>query len=283
MAHLVQGSSLSQAWTAAMVLLLDLPGGKAVNLNVAFPAVTEEDGAVRDEIDAFLGERDLRSEDKEVLQVSTVANTIFPDALYHPHLGEEAAARLYENYALSMRIHQRRKRDKDTYFNRLVAYPVSNGLSEDLDARLGADGTFNQLDYYVQRLRTQRTSLHLSSSYELGLSHPLDAELRVQAPFKDKRMSGFPCLSHISLTLVDDHVHLTATYRNQSYISRAYGNYLGLARLLRFVAIDTGAQPGEVEVVATHADAELALGAGAVRELVERCGAATTSKAAAHA
>ena len=283
MAHLVEGADLSLAWVAAMEALLELPGGKAVNFNVAFPAAASEDENVSAELDAFLAEREQRSEDGELLQVRTVANTIFPSALYHPHLGAAAAPRLYENYGLSMRMHRRRKRDKDTYFNRLTAYPVTGDPANQLDAELAPDGTFNQLDYLVRRLRGQRTSARLSSSYEIGVSHPLDGELRVQVPLKDKRMSGFPCLSHISLTLADDHVHMTATYRNQTFITRAYGNYAGLARLLRFVAIETGAQVGEVEVVATHADAELGLGARAVRDLTARCREMLMAEVATHA
>lgn len=282
MAYLVQGRSLSRAWVEAMESLIKLPGGKAVNFNVAFPAGVDGHEGVEAEIDDFLREHD-QCHEGELLQVGTVANTIFPDALYHPHLGAEAAARLYENYELSMRMHRRRARDKDTYFNRLTAYPVVADPTNQRDLELAPSGTFNQLDFQVQRLRKQRASAHLSSSYEIGVSHPLDGELRVQAPLKDKRMSGFPCLSHISLTLVGDHVHMTATYRNQTFITRAYGNYLGLARLLRFIANETDTSAGEVEVVATHADAELRIGARAVPELVARCRAALGGEVVAHA
>ncbi len=282
MADLIQRNSLSQAWIAAMELMLGRDG-KAVNLNVAFQAAEPDDPAVTAQIDTFVEERGLRHSDGNLLTVGTVANTIFPAALYHPHLGDAAAARLYENYELSMRMHRRRKRDKETYFNRLVAYPMAP-VATDANAQLNPDGTWNQLDYYVERLRRQRETLHLSSSYELGVSHPIDAELRVQAPFKDKRMTSFPCLSHISLTLVDDYVHMNATYRNQTFITRAYGNYIGLAGLLRFIATETGAQPGEVQVVATHADADLSLGKGVVRELVEHCRASGAPEAeVAHA
>lgn len=273
MADLIQCDSLSRAWVAAMELMLSRDG-KAVNLNVAFQAEDIDDSAVTAQVDALVEERDLRHHDTNLLTVGTVANTIFPAALYHPHLGEEAASRLYENYALSMRMHRRRKGDKETYFNRLIAYPVGpvGPVAEGAEEWLHTDnGTWNQLGYYVDRLRRQRETLHLSSSYELGVSHPMDAELRVQAPLKDKRMTSFPCLSHISLTLVDDRVHMNATYRNQTFISRAYGNYIGLANLLRFVATETGARPGEVQVVATHADAELSLGKQAVGDLVDRC------------
>lgn len=276
MADLIQREGLSEAWIAAMEVMLGRDG-KGVNLNVAFQADVPDEPAVTDLVDTFIEQRDVRHRDGNLLTVATVANTIFPAALYHPHLGDEAASRLYENYSLSMRMQRRRKHDKETYFNRLVAYPVGSAV-DDSENRLNPDGTWNQLAYYVARLRGQRETLHLSSSYELGVSHPIDAELRVQAPFKDKRMTSFPCLSHVSLTLVKDRVHMNATYRNQTFITRAYGNYLGLAALLRFIAVETGAQPGEVQVVATHADAELERGKGAVFELVERCRAVAGSE-----
>jgi hypothetical protein len=283
MADLIEREGLSEAWTAAMELMLRRDG-KGINLNVAYQADVPDEPRVTEFVDEFIEKRHVRHSDGNLLTVGTVANTIFPRALYHPHLGDEAASRLYENYGLSMRIHRRRKGDKETYFNRLVAYPVGSAADAG-DKRLNTDGTWNQLDYYVARLRRQRETLHLSSSYELGVSHPVDAELRVQAPFKDKRMTSFPCLSHISLTLVNDRVHMNATYRNQAFITRAYGNYIGLAALLQFIATEAGAQPGEVQVVATHADAELALGRNAVLELVRRCSAVAHSAtgAAAHA
>jgi hypothetical protein len=284
MAYLIQQKSLSEAWIAAMELLLDCDG-KAVNLNVAFQADASDSPSVGAEIDAFVEKQNLHHNDGNLLIVNTVANTIFPAALYHPHLGDEAAPRLYENYALSMRMHRRRKGDKETYFNRLVAYPVGPEINVKDKPLLNPDGTWNQLAYYIDRLRRQRETRHLSSSYELGVSHPNDAELRVQMPLKDKRMTSFPCLSHISFTLVNDLVHMNATYRNQTFITRAYGNYLGLANLLGFVARESGAQAGEIQVVATHADAELSLGKLAVRELVEQCRLAVgpTVKATAHA
>jgi hypothetical protein len=269
MANLIQTANASGAWLAAMELMLS-GDGKGVNLNVAFPADGGDHDALSEIIDAFITEHDISHQDSNLLLVDTVANTIFPQALYHPHLGEEAAPRLYENYELSMRIHRRRKNDKETYFNRLVAYPVGKDAIGQSGVRVEADGTWNQLAYYVERLRKQRETLHRSSSYELGISHPLDAELRIQAPFKDKKMGSFPCLSHISLTLVDDRVHMSAVYRNQTFITRALGNYLGLLRLLGFIATETGAAPGELQVTATHADAEMGIGTVAVRDLVDR-------------
>lgn len=272
MADLIQRESLSEAWLGAMELLLDR-GGKTFHLDVAFPAAYEAGSAPWEEIDRFLVEHDQCK-----WELATVVNTIFPEALYQPELGKEAAARLYESYEMSMRIHQRvgRGNDKETYFNRLISYPVATGSTEKLDKKtrekLKEDGSWNQLEFYIDRLKSQRKKNKRRSSYELGLTHPIDAEMRVQAPLRDKRTGSFPCLSHVSLTLVDDRVNLTATYRNQFLVRRGFGNYVGLARLTEFIARESGAEPGEVQVVATGADAELDyFHSGEVEALVGRC------------
>lgn len=244
MADLVAEADLSSAWARALDLLI-ARGGAAVNLNVAFPAAADDDPAVRRRLDALLAERGKGS-------VETVANTIFPSGLYAAHLGDDAAAHLYRMYEFAMRMHRRREpNDRDTYFNRLVAYPTK-------------DGSFNQLHYVISRLRKQIPLRSANSSaYEIGLSDPAaselvaDTEMRIQVPGKDRNIYGFPCLSHISLTLERPYLHLTALYRNQTFVDRAYGNYLGLCRLLRFVCAEVGCNPGEVQCSATHASVQL--------------------------
>jgi thymidylate synthase len=244
MADLIVADNLSTAWVEALKLLVARRGA-AVNLNVAFPGGVNENPMVRERLQALLVER-------KAWEVQTVANSIFPVEMYVPHLGDQAAERLYEMYELTMRLHRRRKpaNDRETYFNRLVAYP-------------GPNGPFNQLEYVIARLSKQMDlrSPH-SSAYELGLSGSRDDELcasgdlRVQAPGKDRNLYGFPCLSHISLTLERPRLHLTATYRNQTFVERAYGNYVGLDRLLAFLCQEIGCEPGEIECVATHASAQ---------------------------
>jgi len=256
MAYLVQEPELSLAWLSAMELLIE-EGGKVVNLNVSFPCGPGDPG-MQALIDEFVDELRRRT-GREIWPVQTVANTIFPDALYHPHLGADAAPRLYEAYAAAMRLHRHRKGEKDTYFNRLVAYPSPGG-------------PYNQLAVVVERLRKQsaRTGPP-SSAYELGISEVADGDLRIQKPDEDRSLYGFPCLSHISLTLVGGRLNMTALYRNQSFIARAYGNYLGLSRLLAFIADQAQTQCGEIEVVATHADAEAELGKRRIAALVAGC------------
>jgi hypothetical protein len=259
MSHTIEAPTLSEAWLKASQYLLDEPGGKAVNLIVAFDGASAEVNGIRSALDEYHAAH--RGKDGRPYSVDTVANTLFPIGLYAPHLGPGAAAEhLWKNHALAMRMQARLKvADRDNYFNRLTCYPSS-------------EGSINQLDKIISRLRGQSSLVGpLSSAYELAVSSPdTDADLRLQSPALDRKIYGFPCLSHISLTFVRPKLHLTALYRNQVFIERAYGNYLGLARLAGFVATEIGAEVGEIACVATHADVELGYGKESLERLFTR-------------
>jgi hypothetical protein len=51
-------------------------------------------------------------------------------------------------------------------------------------------------------------------------------------------------------------LHLTAVYRHQLLITKGYGNLLGLSRLQRFMAQQTGYGIGELCMVGGFSDAE---------------------------
>lgn len=206
-AELIRGRNLSYAWLDAMDHLLEV-GGTATNFCVAFSDYSEEQ-PIRETLDDFIAVRRAEGPTKgEMYQVSTVANTIFPTALYRwGSPGEESRQRLYRFHERSMRL-QRRMRDKDNYFNRLVSWPAS-------------DEPLNQLEALVHKLADEvKFRNPKSSRYELGIEHPeLDVvtpggDIRVQSPEHDKSPMGFPCLSHLSFTLVSGELHLTAVYRN---------------------------------------------------------------------
>jgi hypothetical protein len=78
----------------------------------------------------------------------------------------------------------------------------------------------------------------------------------------------------VSLSLQKGVVHMTALYRNHDFVKRAYGNYVGLGRMLRFVARQSGWPMGELMCVSSSATA-LGGGAGfargAVKDLLEAC------------
>lgn len=242
MAVLIAGASATDVWLDAVHFLHEETSGKTVNFNVAFEADGANADNVIDALDSVIADR---CDGDDPYLVATVANTIFPQGLYQPHAGKHARQHLYEMNELTMPFTKKRKSngEKDTYFNRLVAYPGPNGEP------------VNQLENTIERIVSQRATVATkSSAYEIGVSTSTDADLRVFAPGKDAGIMSFPCLSHLSFTLVDDLVHLSALYRNQHFMSRALGNYIGLARLVEFVANETGAGVGEVQCTASHAD-----------------------------
>lgn len=269
MAHLIEAETISEAWLRAVEHLV-ADHGKAVNLAVASSAPTENP-AIRAEFDAFL--RDRRKAGTRVYQINTVANTLFPAALYQ-HNRDDARERLYALHEEAQSVHGRRSQSEN-YFDRLVNWP-------------GPDGPVNQLELLVQRLKGQlATSAPKSSVYEAGVSHPSDTplaseeshessspdgELRIHAPGIDKRFIGFPCLSHISVTLDHGTLIVSALYRNQHFIDRAYGNYLGLARIGEFLAQEVDCKLGEILCLATHADVQIdKYGREALNHLTKVC------------
>ena len=253
MSTAVVGRNLSEAWLSAFELLLS-DGGEAVNLAVTIADPAAEDLGVRQSLDAFLEARRSKGRPRHgVERVSTVANTIFPQSLYRPGLRENARAHLYGLTHDARRVSRRRNRS-DTYFGRLVAWP-------------GDEGQFNQLERAITRLSSEHErGRRNGNAYELGLVHARDeflaGSMAMYGPGLDNRIIGFPCLSHISLSLSRGTVHMTALYRNHELVRRAYGNYLGLARLLAFIARESGWEMGEIMCISSHATAEIGGGTG---------------------
>jgi hypothetical protein len=265
MAIFVSEKDVSTAWVTALDKLV-ARGGDAVNLAVVIEDPTAEHEGVRQVLDRFIGER-RRTKRNSVELVSTVANTLFPSAWYVPErLGAGAAEHLYE-LERSTRPVSRRRNPRGTYFERMVAWP---GLAEE----------FNQLDQVVRRLRSARERGHLRGhEYEAGMTMPADEiAVPVLVPGKDRYTRGFPCLSHLSFSLLHGVVHLCAIYRSHDFISRGYGNYLGLGRVLEFVARESGIPSGELTCVSSSATAEISRGAGfgqeRVKALLDECRAA---------
>jgi hypothetical protein len=251
MATAIFGRNVSSAWLEAYALLIER-GRDVVNLVVAIEKPLVEDSRIRLILDRFIEERRIRNRNgaHRVELVSTVANTIFPQALYIPRLGRKARSHLYEMSELGRDASRRRNR-RGTYFERLVAWPTSAG-------------SINQLENVILRIqKAQSRGRYTENALELAVSGVSDfvddvarektAGLAIYGTEFDKGITrGFPCLSHISLSLVDGQLHMTALYRNHEFVRRAYGNYLGLGRLLGFVAHEAGCGIGELMCVCLH-------------------------------
>jgi len=232
MTVLVSGNTVSHAWLAAVRHLQDTASGQCSNLAVSMRNPTTEDAAIRRELDTFIRASRPRH---PIPKIETVAGTIFPAAFYRP-AAADPQRHLYEWEAKIRAVVRKHPENRHgTYFERLVAYPGKN------------DETFNQLHHILERLR---------SAAAHGWRHANFYELAVFHAERDSYPVGFPCLSHISVTLVDGRLDATALYRNQFFVARAYGNFVGLGLLLSFLAIESGFELGELLCVASHAKLE---------------------------
>lgn len=226
---LIEAPNLSLAWGAAFQALDDLPGKETVGLTVSFAGFENgeptEVPQIRTALDAAI-EQTVPGN-----AVQTVANTIFPQTLWRLARGDRRE--LYRHYLENLPDYVRwepiRNR-KGTYFSRLVGF--------DVDPRTGAlpperagQAPINQLEIIIEHCQPGRRRSYLQASvFDPARDHSEAAQL------------GFPCLQH--LTFVPDFeagtITLNAFYATQQLFGKAYGNFLGLARLGIFVASEAG-------------------------------------------
>ena len=254
---LTSRKTLSEAWLQALEHTVSQRGGRCVHLVMTVEAPGSENEDIRHALDRALDEAGDQS-------VETVAGTIFPNSLYQspgfswsrdldgPAVDEldAAAHNLYERYMGMLPVLRRvRANNRGTYFSRMITWPGKER------------GGTNQLNLRISRIRNEfinrrltNNTLDIDVSADALESEPL-AGVQIYAP-RDQRTRGFPCLVHIDLTLVDGILHCLAVYRHQYLITKAYGNLVGLSRLMNFMCEQTGAECGELVVHATLADAE---------------------------
>ncbi|MDW5327193.1 hypothetical protein [Plantactinospora sp. KLBMP9567] len=238
----VSGPDISAAWIRACRALDQLPGRRAYHTVVRIEDPTSDDPRVRSRLD-----RILTSKQKQ--PVRTVANTIFPAALARSAKDHDTlVARYQDAFPTLKRLH--RGNQLGTYFDRLINYP-------------GPRGRNDQLAFIIGRLRQQQeTRGPMTACYEANLVSPAADHDRgavavsapVRVPGVDNGIMQFPCLSHCSFQLDRaGRLHLTALYRSQYMVERAYGNYVGLGELLAYVAERSGLHMGRLTVVAGYA------------------------------
>jgi hypothetical protein len=208
--HYIEHSNLSVAWGQALRAALAKNPQEVVPLTVA---VTGFDGqgtvaenlAIRAGLDELLRAEGMQS-------VETVANTIFPASLWDPR---KSRRRLYERYEriLARLHHASTKNRHGLYFERMITG--------------GPKGRENQLEFgmstYLARASVRRSILQVAV-FNPARDHSAAALL------------GFPCLQHVTFAPSAAGLCLNAFYAMQYMVERAYGNYLGLCRLGRFLA-----------------------------------------------
>lgn len=160
-------------------------------------------------------------------------NAIFPHSMWNSNDKDDARtlfARFDRAWPRTKRCSQNRR---GSYFRRLTAFrPV------------GPSKAVNQLEHIA---KTYRRGNHRRSALQAAIFDPaLD--------HTHSRRLGFPCLHQIAFTPVGDAaLAMTGFYATQYLFDRAYGNYLGLCRLGRFMARQMGLQLSRLSCIASVA------------------------------
>ena len=223
----IEERNLSVAWGRAflevfeakevsplVVVVKDISGGELL-----------EAPSIREALDQALG-----ADGKGLCH--TVANTIFPSGMWDPAAGR---GELFERYGRVLPSVLRHNGNKyGVYFQRLIAFGCDNNFQ----------GGVNQLE---QVIKTWRKGNHRRTALQAALFDP-------RKDHTDQRRRGFPCLQHVSFTPSgDDGLAVTGIYVTQYMFARAYGNYLGLWHLGRFMAHEMGLKLDRVTCIATPA------------------------------
>jgi hypothetical protein len=223
--------SCARAWIAAATAVA--ASGEAYNvvIDVDNPAnFDDRDNKVIELVDSFLKERDQPP-------IVTVANTIFPQALYR----EYGAPKFYDEYN---KVYEKLTTKRwGRYFERLTSHCKADGK------------TYNPLQDMIDRLRKQE---------EAKVRYKAAYELAVYDPVRDGRyLRGGQCLSFLSFKVHPERgLTLTAMYRNHTYVTRCLGNLIGLGRLQAFIAKEARLPLGSLTCISTHAEIDTGPGWG---------------------
>jgi hypothetical protein len=168
--------------------------------------------------------------------VETVANTLFPAALYRRY----GAPAFYERFMTRvLPAAGRGIRWSGYYFERMINLHAPDG------------SIVNQLADITDRLADPKVTAR--NKFELSIFDPVRDVSRVSY--------GGQCLSHASFKLrkspEGDQLDLTVMYRNHFYVEKLLGNLIGLGRLMAFIAKEGGVKVGSLTVISTHACIDL--------------------------
>jgi len=228
-------STREEAWFAAMEHLIKKDGLSDMNivLEIQNPAnASDLSRKIKRDFDQLLVDADQYS-------LHTVAETIFPGEEYRRH-GTEGVFNIYPNEVYPI-IQKQDSNCKGTYAHRLVR--GINSKNQDC----------NPLENIINRMKTE---IEYISTKKAAYEITLDDVDSIPVNRNDNPYMGFPCLSHLSFKLIkhDNKVHLTAMYRKHHYVQKALGNFLGLARLMDFVAREVGVEVGTLVCHSTFAE-----------------------------
>lgn len=205
-----KNNSLSDLMISLYNEFANFPGKEITGLSISINGFHDngdviEDLQFRDRINRGLQNLNLQS-------ISTVANTIFPINLWNP---DQPMDLLFSRYEKVLRhVHCCSKNRLGIYFERMINF--KDGLNQ------------------LKRLITfYRSGNHRRSAFQVAIWDPC-------RDLANTRMRGFPCLQHVVFSCVEHKLSMIGFYASQYLFARAYGNFLGLCNLGKFMSHELG-------------------------------------------
>lgn len=204
--YLIEDTNLSTAWYNIFDHVIKSPGTEISPLIVTLTEFNEADN-IRNILDGNLRANGYHP-------IDTVAETIFPQSLYQicKYNREELYRRYKRNLPRIKKVDSGNRRG--TYFERLIAFDETKQV--------------NQLEIIITSLldkNNKRRSKLQASIFDPTHDHLPDAYQK------------FPCLQHVTFYKSETGgLILNSFYAIQYLYQRAYGNWLGLINLGKFVA-----------------------------------------------
>ncbi len=215
----VTGDDVLSAWKAGAQHLLDLKSHRARNLITEITNPTFSDPIwFKDFCPKSVGAKD---------RLSVVAKVLFPARWPQPG---QTRDQFYADWVKTLERGRTSKilhsTWKSTYFERLVSI----------------GGSDNQIERAIKVLSTWERR---EAAIVMHLS----------APHIDRlKPIGSPCLQYLEvLWCKDGTIDLVAVYRNHEFLNKTLGNFIGLGRLLKFIAAQSDKKPGRIVCHSVHA------------------------------
>lgn len=170
--------------------------------------------------------------------IESVASTIFPESLLNQDTKQRNRNDFYKRFMdIWPRVKGCPPNRNGHYFHRMIAY--QKNLSADKSEE------FNQIEHVIQ---TYNGGNHRKSALQISVMDP-------RQDHSNEPIRGFPCLQHVNLIPHPSkgELDIVGYYANQYVFLKAYGNYLGLYRLGKFMAGEMGLSLSRVVCIAASA------------------------------
>ena len=224
----IVGTNLSEVWGKAFLHVFRSAeiSPLVVQINEIDDQEVREIPLIRDILDETLRRH------AKGLSCLQVANTIFPNSLWDPQVHRKELYLRYQR--ICPQILKHRLNRNGVYFQRLISFP---------DGTCDKNGV-NQLEHII---KTWCRGNHRRSVLQAAIFDPC-------TDHSHQRQRGFPCLQQVAFAPINKGgLSVTGFYATQYIFERAYGNYLGLCRLGKFMAHEMHLRLDQVTCIASVA------------------------------